>query len=307
MGEVFSIHPLTVEDIQEAAIQETREKIERYENYAFITTKTPSFPSDDGKKFPGIAKHFVDMQIVAFQTRIISIHKQPLGIIRECYKRLVSISKPNDLSGNWILYTILDAVSDEYLPIVNSINKNVNDIEDSVLFCVPDSLHEKDLQLNPREESVMRSISTCKKTVTAYHRLLQERVGMLNEVIKKGLLTESIQFYLRDVLDHALQMYQQLQHQGESLERCRNTYAMHLSLELADSSNRLSLVMKRLAAATFLIMPLNLIASIWGMNVGVPGGIHMPGTVSSSFYIILAGMAIALLPTIFLAKRLGVF
>eukprot|EP01100_Stratorugosa_tubuloviscum_P009353 TRINITY_DN3917_c0_g1_i1.p1 TRINITY_DN3917_c0_g1~~TRINITY_DN3917_c0_g1_i1.p1 ORF type:complete len:101 (-),score=44.01 TRINITY_DN3917_c0_g1_i1:75-377(-) len=58
----------------------------------------------------------------------------------------------------------------------------------------------------------------------------------------------------------------------ETLNNLNATYLSRISIEVAASANRTNNVMKKLSAVATIMMPLTLVAGLFGMNVPVPGG-----------------------------------
>jgi magnesium transporter len=55
------------------------------------------------------------------------------------------------------------------------------------------------------------------------------------------------------------------------VSRAHSNYLAHISIELTQSSNRTNDVVAKLTILASLIVPMNLVTGLWGMNVHVPG------------------------------------
>ena len=301
LAHCFSIHPLTIEDIQEGE-SETREKFEIYQNYMFFAAKCLR-PSS--QKRPGGNLEYSSLFIVMFENFILSFHRTSLAPILVVMRRIFAVKEVVEaMTAEWILYSLLDATTDEYKPSVVAVQQQVDSIEDTILgiFSFSPSHLSITTSTSPPDPLMCR-IASAKRTVTRLNRLLIPKVEMLKDLLRKGnsKFKEYTFLYMRDILDHALRMIQQLDSYGESLERSHNNYLAQINIELGETSNQLNLVMKKMTACTIVIMPLNLIASIWGMNVAVPGygqsGSYWP------FFAILVFMMAAVLLTAVISKR----
>src|SRR5690606_3608995 len=78
ISKIFNIHPLTLEDIQESDL-ETREKIEMYENYIFITTKCLHYLPN--RPMPSVIDS-TSMFLVIFEDFILSFHRKQTKSIK---------------------------------------------------------------------------------------------------------------------------------------------------------------------------------------------------------------------------------
>lgn len=78
--------------------------------------------------------------------------------------------------------------------------------------------------------------------------------------------------YLGDVQDHVITMVQTLQHVDTTLTRAHSNYLAQINIEHSQTSMKANEGMARLTAIASIIVPLNVITGLWGMNVKVPGG-----------------------------------
>ena len=74
-----------------------------------------------------------------------------------------------------------------------------------------------------------------------------------------AVLSQQITPYLRDVYDHCLRIYDHLEGVRESLSAARDGY-------LSAVNNRLSESMRVLTVIATIMMPLSLVAGVFGMN-----------------------------------------
>jgi magnesium transporter len=77
--------------------------------------------------------------------------------------------------------------------------------------------------------------------------------------------------YMMDVLDHTMETTQQLTLIQHDLDASAQHYLARISIEMAAASNNMAYQMKQLSIVATILLPLSLIAGLWGMNVHVPG------------------------------------
>lgn len=286
ISKVFNIHPLTIEDIQEAE-DESREKVEMYENYMFFACKCLHYAPSKQRQ---CNLEYASIFLIVYDNCILSFHKKQLKSIKTVIGRTFAVQNVFEMTPEWILYALLDATTDEYKPTIRNVESQVDSIEETIL---ENFSFNRESQLDP----LMCRIAGAKRTVTKLNRLLVPKAEMIKDLLRKNpsRFQEYTMLYLRDILDHALRMLQQLDSYSESLERSHNNYLAQISIELSEASNRLNTVMKKMTACTIVIMPLNLIASIWGMNVTVPG--YGQSTNYIPFFAILLFMSMAVIIT----------
>jgi len=80
-----------------------------------------------------------------------------------------------------------------------------------------------------------------------------------------------IGLYLSDIQDHLVTMTQNLNHYEKILSRSHSNYLAQISVEMTDANNQINDVLSKLTALGTVLVPMNLVTGLWGMNVHVPG------------------------------------
>jgi magnesium transporter len=73
-----------------------------------------------------------------------------------------------------------------------------------------------------------------------------------------------------DVLDHVVEASQQLQFLKHDLESSAQQYMARISIEMAAANNEMAAQMRQLSIAATVLLPLGLVAGLFGMNCRVP-------------------------------------
>ncbi|RKO85299.1 cora-like Mg2+ transporter protein-domain-containing protein, partial [Blyttiomyces helicus] len=165
---------------------------------------------------------------------------------------------------DWINYAIIDDITDSFMPLLRFIELEVDSIDDLVLI------------LKESEQSdMLRRIGHARKNVMQLLRLLSSKADVLKTVIKRcaeKLAPDSeTTLYLGDIQDHVITMVQNLSHYEKTLARAHSNYLAQISIEITVASNRTNDVVMRMTALASVLVPLNVITGLWGMNVKVPG------------------------------------
>jgi magnesium transporter len=85
--------------------------------------------------------------------------------------------------------------------------------------------------------------------------------------------------YLSDIQDHLITMTQSLNHYEKILSRSHSNYLAQISIEMTDANNQINDVLSKLTALGTILIPMNLVTGLWGMNVHVPGqNVDVSGT-----------------------------
>jgi magnesium transporter len=126
---------------------------------------------------------------------------------------------------------------------------------------------------------MLRRIGHARKRVTTLLRLLSTKPDVIkaltvrcgNEDRLASSTKTDIKLYLGDIQDHVLTMVQNCLHYEKVLSRAHSNYLAQISIELTQVSNRTNDVVAKLTVMASILLPMNVITGMWGMNVRVPG------------------------------------
>ncbi|TPX42177.1 hypothetical protein SeLEV6574_g05719 [Synchytrium endobioticum] len=232
---LFNIHALTEEDIES---DEIREKCEVFRNYYFVVFRT--FEQHEIAFLRPI-----QMFIVVFRECVLSFHHRPVPHTINVLKRIEQLRPYGmTISPEWISYAIIDDVTDFFQPLLRYTELEVDTIDDLVLI------------LKESEQSDM------------LQRIGHARKNRCGERMAPG--SETV-LYLGDIQDHILTMLQNVFHYETTISRSHSNYLASITIEITQASNKTNDVVMRMTALASVLIPLNVITGLWGMNVFVPG------------------------------------
>jgi magnesium transporter len=125
--------------------------------------------------------------------------------------------------------------------------------------------------------SLLRQIGECRKKVMGLMRLLGGKADVIKGFSKRcndqySVTPRSdIGLYLGDIQDHVVTMVSTLGHAEKMLSRSHSNYLAQLSVDNLVQGNRANKVLSKITLIATIIVPLNLICGMFGMNVPVPG------------------------------------
>ena len=244
MAEEFGLHELAVED---AKRPHQRPKLDEYGDEMFAVFRTVERESEGGELVEGQVSVFVGRNYV-----LSARHHARRGFsdVRQRTEREPELLRHG---SGYVFYALMDAVVDRYFPVL-------------------DSLEE---ELERLEESIFRTTPT-RASIEAFYDLkhevmvLKHAVAPLMEVAGKlyggrvPALCSGLGEYFRDVYDH-------LQRVNAAIENMREMLQTAISVSFTLINLAESETTKRLAAWGALITIPTLIASVYGMNFE-----HMP-------------------------------
>lgn len=284
----FGIHRLTAEDIER---QEIREKVELFKQYYFVCFR--SFYQMDKTSEDYLEP--VNVYMVVFREGIITFTFAPSPHATEVRKRIGKLRNYINLTADWICYALIDNIVDSFAPVIRTIEIETDQIEDQVFVA-------RDDDLSP----LLRQIGTCRKTVMSLMRLLGGKADVIKGFAKRCNEEHSVAprseigLYLGDVQDHVVTMMSNLGHFEKMLSRCHANYLAQLSVDHMAQGNRANKVLAKITLIATVLVPLNMISGLFGMNVPVPG---RESVGLAWFFGIVGFMMLVILVALVMARR----
>ncbi|KAJ1976882.1 CorA metal ion transporter [Dimargaris xerosporica] len=255
---VFHIHPLTEEDI---LTEESREKCEMFRHYYFTCFHTyNSNPDAKGFMEP------VSLFMIVMPGAILSFHHCPMHHQRNVLQRMRTLAASIPVTPDWVNYALIDDITDTLSPLVELVSQEVKSIDELVLI----------LRSNEQADMLQR-IGAARKKVMAVQRLVSLKGYVIKALIKRfderrwDTPASGIKFYYSDVLDHIITMLQDTNQFDSIVHRAHSNFLAQISLEITISSNRASDIMAKVTALGTVLLPMNVVTGLFGMNVQVPG------------------------------------
>ncbi|KAJ3125145.1 CorA metal ion transporter [Nowakowskiella sp. JEL0407] len=263
-SKLFGIHPLTAEDI---LTEETREKCENFANYYFICIRT----FDQDTQSPTYMAP-INVYMVIFRECILSFHMRPVPHFANVLKRIGQLRVYGlKITPDWVSYAIIDDLVDGFVPVLTFIDMEVQSVDELVLI-----LKETE------SADMLRRIGYVRKQVLSLIRLIATKPDLIKHILKRCLKhmapgSDTV-LYISDIQDHVISMSHNLTFYEKTLARSHSNYLAQISIEITQTSNRTNDVVAKMTALASILVPLNIITGMWGMNVEVPGqdvpGLH---------------------------------
>lgn len=288
----FNVHPLTIEDI---TTQESREKIELFPSYYFACFKSFYLETDQDTGETEYTPFHV--YVVVFREGTLSFSYANNSHASHVRKRITALKDYVALSSDWICYALIDDIVDSFAPVISKIERDADQIEDEVFVARTDDMHQ-----------FLRKIGNVRKNVMALMRLLGGKADVLKGFTKrcnenyKVTPRMDIGLYLGDIQDHVVTMMTNLGHFEKMLSRSHSNYLAQISIDGIAQSTANNKVLSKITLLASIIVPLNVVTGLFGMNVAVPWGISEGNL--TPFFGILASLVGFCVMAIALARRL---
>jgi len=246
LAQNYPFHPLDLDDCL-SRIQ--RPKIDAYKDYLFLVFHFPVFSKEARVTTPSQLSVFIG------QNYLITLHKGELKplvkLFKECQIDEESRQENFSQGSSYLLYRIIDRLVDYCLPILNKIGDNIEEAEDRIF--------------SERPRGAIKEISTLRRDVISFRRIIwpmRAVIGSLEPKVRRFTKTD-LAVYFGDMVDHVDKIWDGLDEYKEIIEGLNDT---HDSL----ANNRTNEVMRILTIAAAILLPITLVASIWGMNIPLP-------------------------------------
>jgi magnesium transporter len=276
LEEHFDFHPLDYEDVFS---RNQRPKLDQYDDYVFIVLHFPLFDKDSGRILTAELDLFMGAD---FLITLPNIPLPPLSAMFERYREKEDLREEVFSKGSgYLLYKIVDTGVDASFPMLRKTGLKLERLEDDIF--------------EGRSSEIVRDISDTKQEIINFRKIVRPQRAVLRDLerTKQRYLQEELEIYFDDISDAAERIWDTLENYKEVIEGLESTNESVLSHRLNDS-------FRILTAASVVLLPLTLIASIFGMNV------HFPGEGEAySFYLIIGLMALVLVGLVILFRRRG--
>ncbi|KHJ36304.1 putative mg(2+) transporter [Erysiphe necator] len=256
--QAFGVHPLTIEDI---VTQEAHEKIELFPSYYFACFRSFHVDNIDG----GPQYVPFNIYVIVFREGTLSSSFYPNPHATHVRKRITLLKDYVALSSDWICYALIDNIVDSFAPVISKIEAETDDIEDEVFIARNDDMIP-----------FLRKIGRVRKNVMGLMKLLGGKADVLKGFTKrcnadyKVTPRMDIGLYLGDIQDHVVTMMASLIHFEKMLSRAHSNYLAQLSIDNITQGNHANNVLSKITLLASILVPLNLVCGMFGMNVKVP-------------------------------------
>src|SRR3954467_11456954 len=247
LEEHFEFHPLDYEDVRS---RNQRPKVDEYDDYLFIVLHFPAYDKNVSRL------HGAELDIFGGPDFLITMPNEPLDPIAYLFDRCRTNEEFREAllskGSGYLLYKIVDDCVDASFPMLNKIGTKLESIEEEIF--------------EGKGDEVVRDISNAKQEIINFRKVVRpQRVAFRDlERNKARYITEDLDIYFDDLIDGSERAWDMLENFKEVIEGLEATNESAIA-------HRTNETFRVLTAISLVFLPLTLIASIWGMNVGVPG------------------------------------
>jgi len=264
LAERFGWHPLDVEDVLS---KRQRPKVDEYPDYLFAVLHFPFYDKAVQRL------NAAELDVFLGNGYLVTLPNVELLPVSRLFRRCSDDAELRESlfakGSGYLLYHVLDDLFDYCFPILDKIGHKLDSIEDDVF--------------EGRSEEVVRDISNAKQEIISYRKIVKPQRPALRLLERRveRFLPQELELYFDDLVDASERIWDVLDNYKEVVEAVESTNEQVISHRFND-------VLRILTVFSIVFLPATLIASIWGMNVGLPGGGEPPTSSTTVFWLIIA-------------------
>jgi magnesium transporter len=243
MQEVFGLHELAVEDAQSFHL---RPKVEQYEEgIAFVVLRTARYLPEREEV------EFGEISIFLGASFVITVRQGGASDLHTARLRLEERPQLLREGPQAALWAILDQVVDDYAPVVEELERDIEEIEQVVFSGAA---------------APVQRIYLLRREVSDFYRAVHPLLGPVSALARGGMLavTPAVSQYFRDVNDHLSLVNEEIVAQRDLLSTILQANMAVIGVEQSD-------IVRKISGWAAIITVPTFIASFYGMNFE-----HMP-------------------------------
>lgn len=239
----FNFHPLAVED---ALHRQQKPKVDTYDGYYFIVFYSVSYRrnKEDDDNHSIRARQ---VSLFAGPNYLVTVHAGLVPEIEQTVERWKTAHSAIGHSVASLVYALLDAIVDNYFPVIDHIVEHVEDLEEQIF--------------GKFEPETLPQIFALKKDLLNMRRIVAPARDVMNILLRndRSVFPRESLFYFQDVYDHTVRV-------TDSIDTYRDLLSSALDSYLSISSNNMNQTMRVLTSSSIILMSMALVSGIYGMN-----------------------------------------
>ncbi len=239
IGQLFSLHAISLEDVLHIP---QRPKTETFEKHEFHVSRMIRFAPGGELDVEQISIFWGERFVLTFQERPGGDVLDPVRIrLRQGRGRM------RGMGPDYLAYAIIDAIIDGYYPVLERLGSDLEELEEAVIK-------------RPSSELLLRIQGTKNALLTLRRAVWPER-DAVNVLLREESpwVSDTVRIYLRNCYDHCVQAADVIETYREIAGGLLNTY-------LSVIANRTNEIMRVLTIMSTIFIPLTFIVGLYGMN-----------------------------------------
>ncbi len=260
LADELNLHPLLREDLVQA---HQRPKLERYDDTLFVVLHTARYVDAIEEV------EFAELHVLVRPDQVVTISHGDARAVSLAKRRFDADPELLENGPEAILYGVLDAVVDQYAPVVRGLDHDIDEIEYEVFG--------GDVAVSKRIWNLTGEVADFARAIHP----LQDVMDALAAGFAKYDVTEALRSYLRDVADHLTTVTESTEQFRNSLRDILTVNATLMSQRQIEEIRQLNAsgqqegeAMKKISAWAAIIFVPSLVSGIYGMNFDFMPELH---------------------------------
>jgi len=188
-----------------------------------------------------------ELNIFLGKNFLVTVHSRPIRAIDTAARLWQEWMDRAEQGAGLIAYLLIDAIVDDYLPLLDLVSERMDDLEDSIF--------------GEWRAEVIEEIFSVQKKLLYLRRSITPLRDVFNIMLRREqpIFPREIHVYFQDVFDHLIRV-------ADTIDTLRDMLSSTMDAYLSVSGNRMNKIMKRLTSVATILMSVTLIAGIYGMN-----------------------------------------
>jgi magnesium transporter len=272
----YNFHHL---DLEDCLVKIQRPQFSEYHNYLFFILTFPFYNNQTREIISSEVDFFIGDKY------LVTINDGLNTTVNDFFKELKEndYNKEQHMSSHPVnlLYEVLHRLQSRTLPMLDHVSEDIENVEKRIF--------------KGEEKRVVKEILHIKRNIVNLRKIMQAHKNIIKKIMNtntKFFIPDKINIYFTNILDHTKDIWDILETQKENINAFQETNESLISYKLNE-------IMRILTVISVILIPANLIASIFGMNARFMPFVNQP----YDFQIILSFMLIMMLAFVIYFRR----
>jgi len=272
LSNIFNIHNETIEDI---TCLNTREHIDYFKEYIFITFRQPS-------KYD----YHIEIRhsIILFPNFIIIIQQ---GLVTKfLYQKSIILSLNDAADDEYIvnnrkaIYEEIEYMCDSMLNFMGKISEAstelalfsiITEITASIKSITEELRSDINILIEVQNRQILKESANRMKGIFDLEQKICSKIKIIRKIWKGANKKHYLRMFLGDTMEDLKEVKSHLEEYRTIFERIQDIIMAEENERNSYQSEKLNTIMRKITIITLMLLPLQTVAGLWGMNIHVPG------------------------------------
>ena len=265
--------------LNELSIPVKRPKAEEYDSYIFLVLHFPVFDPKTRKTTP------TEIDFIITKDCLITVYQEPITMLELFFADCTNQGQSREeyfKDTGYLLFCILDKLTDSCLPMLDHIHDHIEDIENNIF--------------RGKEKEMITEVAIVKRDIIDFRRTLKPQRSVLEIISQKAsrFFSRDLDYISQEVIGSNTRVWNTLENHKEMIEAIEETNNSLFSYKISE-------IIKVLTVLSLITFPLNLINGFLGMSLF--GNVPFMQASNTYLFVLAAELIIALALLLFFKKK----